>query len=375
MDYSPDIVDKVANKLSPYSQKISIEALKNFVSAKSSLKDKCELLHSIDVVVNGEDDSSFSMLSYDFNSGWIHSGNNFGLLIFTDYYDNYVAQFFLAAIVIFKHKVINNPLLIQYALENLRLSIVNGKVCISQMLGESSSEVLSDKINKCSIVVKVACVGSQRVAILLSSCKSQDFLERHGYYLWLSHQHDDKTSFIIKKGKRAELLWPEITNFQKFQFIEKSVFIREEKYREKSQGFCIYNKGYLYEVLVQICVFRYIKRGISIDEINKLLFIPERNLEIKEFGDIIIIYDLFLKRGFSDYLKEISRYIKELMLIIGVNINIPKGYRSDLLFTFNHAKIWPYCSYPNSTISDTSPSIIDPVELLLEMLQRLQQQN
>jgi hypothetical protein len=136
-------IENVVSKLAPFSQKVSTEVLKNFIDENSVLTDKQELKDLVDVVTKGEDVSCFSSLAYDLRSGWIHSGKNFGSRIFADYYNSYVAQFLLAAVVIFHYSVIQNVLLIQYALETLRLSIIDGRKSIESLLGKDSDQALS----------------------------------------------------------------------------------------------------------------------------------------------------------------------------------------------------------------------------------------
>lgn len=136
-------VESVASKLEPFSDKISVNMLKSFISRQSVLTDKSELEARIEIVAKGEDKASFSQLAYDFQSGWVHSGKNFGSVLFNNSQSNNVAVFLLAGVVLLQYKVIQNVFLIQYALEVLRLSIVGGSKEISKLLGENSESVLN----------------------------------------------------------------------------------------------------------------------------------------------------------------------------------------------------------------------------------------
>ena len=139
----PSVVEQVANELSPFSQKVSIDALKVFINENSALKYKEDLEKQIDIVATGEDVASFSSLVYEFRSGWIHSGRNFGCAVFNDCQDDGVAQFMLAAVIILQHSVVQNMALIQCALETLRVSIIDANTRIAAVLGEGSVTALS----------------------------------------------------------------------------------------------------------------------------------------------------------------------------------------------------------------------------------------
>ncbi len=143
----PSVIEQVARELNPFSQKISVDKLKAFINENSILEYKEDLENQIDIVTTGEDDISFSALAYEFQSGWIHSGRNFGHMVFNDYNDDSVAQFILAAVIVLQYNMIQNTALIQCALEALRTSIINGSTKIVALLGEGGDTALSNVLN------------------------------------------------------------------------------------------------------------------------------------------------------------------------------------------------------------------------------------
>jgi hypothetical protein len=133
-------IEDIAFKLSAISAKVERSSVLSFVDNNSRLKDKEDFKNNICNALD-ENAAVYSALAFDLQTDTIHRGSKAGCVLFENHEDAYVAQFLIACAIIYNYMNVQNEEILNNALANLKLSLIDGKTRIEGFLGSSKGIV------------------------------------------------------------------------------------------------------------------------------------------------------------------------------------------------------------------------------------------